>query len=310
MSGRETLWEAVKSTDLKKVEKALSADPDALNQADKLGKTPLYYAALYGFNGRTRRGKAVVDFLLEKGARVDVFAAAYLDRADRAEQLLTREKAEKLLGDDKGLAHARDHQGWTALHHAAERGSAEVARLLLAFGAEVNAKDPHGETPLVKAAHPGPWKPARADEVVDLLLSRGAEVNVFQACLLGDGELVEAMINEDRDLLRARDENGDTPLFHAARNLHVPVASYLLREGADPNAPGREDMTPLHIAAIHGEEDNGLEMLSLLLEAGADPNAHDRKGYTATDYAALYKRQSACDFLRRKGSAKAAEARA
>lgn len=57
------------------------------------------------------------------------------------------------------------------MHHAAALGHKDVAELLLANKAEVNAKDKHGATPLHWAASEG------HKEVVEMLLAHDAEVN-------------------------------------------------------------------------------------------------------------------------------------
>jgi len=63
---------------------------------------------------------------------------------------------------------AKDKRGYTPLHRAAAEGSTEIAELLLANGADVNAKNNKGETPL-KWAIDGEHK-----EVIDLLKKHGA----------------------------------------------------------------------------------------------------------------------------------------
>ena len=50
---------------------------------------------------------------------------------------------------------ARDHDGTTALHAAAQAGHADAARTLLAFGADVDAPDHYADTPLHVAAAEG-----------------------------------------------------------------------------------------------------------------------------------------------------------
>jgi hypothetical protein len=65
---------------------------------------------------------------------------------------------------------AKDDNGWTPLHLAAENGRKQVAELLIAKGADVNAKDDNGWTPLhlaVDGGHP---------EVADLLRKHGGKI--------------------------------------------------------------------------------------------------------------------------------------
>ncbi|GLC45207.1 Acyl-CoA binding domain containing 5 [Pleodorina starrii] len=66
----------------------------------------------------------------------------------------------------------RDESDCTALHFAADRGSAQVARLLIGSGADVNARDADGQTPLHYAAI------TDHREVYDILVEAGADVSI------------------------------------------------------------------------------------------------------------------------------------
>jgi ankyrin repeat protein len=77
-----------------------------------------------------------------------------------------------LLETTPSLAHWKSPEiGLTALHLAARNGRMEVAELLLAKGADVNAATSYGETPLYTAAS------NCRGEFVKLLLAKGANVN-------------------------------------------------------------------------------------------------------------------------------------
>jgi ankyrin repeat protein len=114
-------------------------------------------------------------------------------------------------------ANARDQYGSTPLHSAVSWGDREIASLLLDHGADVHARGWEGWTPMHTAA--GMGNPG----VIGLLLDRGAEID-------------------------ARDNAGWTPLHLAARLGRAEVASYLLDHGADPHARNADGQTPLEVA--------------------------------------------------------------
>src|SRR5262245_10294394 len=82
--------------------------------------------------------------------------------------------------------------GTTALHRASQGGHAAVVEYLLSIGANVNARDMHGRTPLILAAGSGTKQ--RID-LVRLLLSRGAFVNAVDTD--GNSALFAAIRNGD-----------------------------------------------------------------------------------------------------------------
>uniref|UniRef100_UPI003D81C575 Designed ankyrin repeat proteins,Ferritin heavy chain, N-terminally processed n=1 Tax=Homo sapiens TaxID=9606 RepID=UPI003D81C575 len=136
---------------------------------------------------------------------------------------------------------AADDVGVTPLHLAAQRGHLAIVSVLLAFGASVNAADLWGQTPLHLAATAGHL------EIVEVLLRSGASVN-------------------------ARDNIGHTPLHLAAWAGHLEIVEVLLAYGADVFAQDKFGKTPFDLAIDNGNEDIA-EVLQRLLECRRDAEA-------------------------------------
>ena len=122
------------------------------------------------------------------------------------------------------------------------------------FGADVNAVEPDGATPLL-------WASYRDDlEGADRLLRAGARVN-------------------------AANDLGVTPLWAACQNGSLPMVRRLLQRGANPNVPLLAGETPLMVAARSGYP----VIAELLLAKGADVNARAARAQTALMWAASQK---------------------
>ena len=162
--------------------------------------------------------------------------------------------------------------GASPLMAAARGGGAAAVTLLLAHGADVDARDGwRRQTALMMAA--GNHEPH--PEVVRILLAHGADVHVrsrsaAEAPFAGAG---------------MRAVGGMTALHFAARQNDAESVRLLLGAGAraDERAPG--GITPLRMAIDHGYYD----LVDLLLAGGADPDAADDAGFTPL-HAALRKR--------------------
>ena len=96
---------------------------------------------------------------------------AFIDEIHYAAGHCDLEKVTPLLKDNPELISRRDAFGYTPLHDAALEGHKDMVELLLAKGADVNAKDKDGNTPLHEAAY------TNDRGFVELLLAEGAEVN-------------------------------------------------------------------------------------------------------------------------------------
>jgi len=130
-------------------------------------------------------------------------------------------------------------------------GTPQDVQAAIDKGADVNAKNSSGRTPLVLAAefNPNP-------EVITTLLKAGVDLNA--------------------------QENNGALMYAAGENPNPKVVTTLLTAGADPNTKNHYGWTPLMYAA---QVTKNPEVITMLLKAGADAKAKNQDGATAFDYA-------------------------
>lgn len=187
-------------------------------------------------------GEGETRFVVNGGAALPqptepLVLAAQSDDLDTLKQLLAA----------KPNVNIRDkHSDSTALEHAVLNANREMIQLLLWAGADVNAKDGSGRTPLMMLG-----EKITSDAVWDLI-NAGAKVNLH-------------------------DEDGDTALIEAAGSNNLDVLRALLDAGAKVNTKNNDGQTALMHAAGEGLVNN----VRGLILAGADVNVRDNKGKTA-----------------------------
>lgn len=230
--------------------------------------------------------KDVVEVLIEKGADINskgqefgsaLEAASYSGFKDLVKMLLEKGADVNIGGGQYG----------TALKAASSKGHRDIAELLIENGADINIlagyihlfpgclygpdylKKGAGfeGTPLQAAAYEG------NKEVVELLLEKGADVNVKR------GEFGPA-------------------LAAAAFKGHKEIAELLLQNGANPNIIAGFYETALHAAVFGGSE----EIVELLIEKGADINIVAKDFGTALQTASSDGHQKMVDLLLQKGA--------
>jgi ankyrin repeat protein len=206
--------------------------------------TPLQIAA-----DHPRPHKDIAEFLLHRGARLDIYSAAGLGKLTKVKRML---RANPKLAQSTDAPYKR-----TPLHWVACSGNVEIAQILLDHGVDPSTPDEYEWTPLRLAVV------CDRARIVKLLLARGARVD-------------------------SKDDTGDTALCVAVTLQRRKIAKILLEAGADANAreghnwraittPSRR--TLLHIAANYGD----VEMMELLVRHKADVKAKDQRGATPLD---------------------------
>lgn len=172
-----------------------------------------------------------------------------------------------------------------------EADPGEISQLLEA-GADINAPDSHGRTPLMLATYSG------NESIAGLLIARGADVNALDiqrydmltiAAVANDVALVRFAIGAGADTAAVTSPYDGTALIAAAHLGHVEVVSVLVEAGAPLDHINNIKWTALIEAIVLG--DGGTRHQSVvrtLIEAGADVDLADGAAVTPLTLARLH----------------------
>lgn len=132
------------------------------------------------------------------------------------------DKVKEFIDQDPSLVNQGDEYGFTALHQSAQEGHLKIIQYLIDKGADVNATNEDGTTPLHLVAY---------QEAVELLLKNGADIE-------------------------AKNKDGETPLIISIFNQDSEeVIERLLMAGANIKAKNNDGQTALDIANMREEDE-------------------------------------------------------
>ncbi|KAK0515443.1 hypothetical protein JMJ35_001477 [Cladonia borealis] len=188
-----------------------------IDEPDKEGFPWIVQAARDG-------NEEIIQKLIVSGADIKASHATTLRHALSEASIHDHQKVVDLLVKEGCPLEYCDTEGYTALHHACQRGHLSVAKILITNGALVDASGPQGQTALHLAMH------VPHQNVVMLLIQHKASVN-------------------------ARDATFRTPLHIGASQGNVAMCNYLLNEGAQLDSREAQSKTPLQLACEAGHYD-------------------------------------------------------
>ena len=267
----------------------ISARADA-NIANDFGMTPLSRACTNG-------SAEVVDLLLNAGANPNTPIATGVTPIMTCASSGNADAVRRLIARGANVNAKEPSQNQDALMWAAAERHPDVVRLLVEGGANPQAHTKKGFTALHFAAREGDIDSVRR------LLAAGVNVNIrslqdapVEAAKEGStgrsaSGTATAAVAPRGPAYQATISAGSTPLLVATMRGHVPLALFLLEQGADPNVLDA-GLTPLHWASgvweggisnpVYGFSDpmsgipnrqQKIALVTALLARGANPNA-------------------------------------
>lgn len=227
----QSFFKLIQSGGTAEVADAVANDPSLAQVRNAHGVSALLWSV---YNGQTMIRDFLVAKLKEQGVALDLFEAAAVGDETRIRAILRSEAS---------AVEAHSGDGWTALHLAAAFGTPAAAAALLFAGARADAvsENPQRNQPLHAALALG-----KNPETVELLLAHGADPNatqaggftpIFSAAAANRKALAELLVAHGADPSHANDE-GKTPAAFARERDHTAMAEWLEGLSAkQPSAP-------------------------------------------------------------------------
>ncbi|EFN80263.1 Transient receptor potential channel pyrexia [Harpegnathos saltator] len=252
-----------------------------VNAADKIGRCALYYAAHCGYADVTR-------WILQHGG--DTQAKADINSCSK--DLHKSPLVKSCFGKALPLPVC---WGRTPLHQAVKNNHADVVRLLVEAGADVNAKDENLVSPLLLAGsavnRDDSQEMAKFVEIIKTLVSGKAFVNIIHpdtgttalhhAAGIGSAEATKLLLTNGAWPMFKCKSSGSTPLHIAASagSLETLIALLRVIQPHRIDTCDQVNQTALHLASYQGHSD----CVRMLIKCGGNLAAMTKTGVTAVD---------------------------
>ncbi len=204
----EKLVRSIQQNDAENVQRLLSAGADPNEKG--LDYLPLMMAVL-------KRSKQIVEVLLTAGANVNATSEIGDTSLTMAVASGDTEIVDLLIERGADLT-VRDKYGSTVLHKAARESDGEMMKRLLATGVDPNLKDSEDNTPLIIAPGNLDVVTGKSIDIVRLLIEKGADVNAKNKyggtplhAAIGSEQTVKLLLEHGADV-NAKNNDAWTPL--------------------------------------------------------------------------------------------------
>ena len=246
-AGAEVSIEGPKGKTAMEVARARYGEPEA---AMKAGEPLSVIALLGGKTWEEVKDDEVVAFVYEaaKAGDTDTIVDAFLTAFYAGDA-----EAVNALVEAGADVNARNESGWTPLHGAISASHLEGVKVLVKSGADVNARNESGNISLHSVGSYYTTLREERVEVVRILIAAGADVD-------------------------ARNGGGETPLHSFAVSGPAEAVEVLIEAGADVNVRSKLDNTPMHKAICCTFNERRAAIIKALVDGGADVNVTDMYG--------------------------------
>ena len=196
--------------------------------------------------------------------------------------------------------HAKDKDGWTALHWVCCREWEDVVQALIDKGSRVNEGGKFGVTPLMaqKRANEVSLRLLRAGASCEGLEQRRVEELLCYAWNKRDLSVIRTLLRNGCRLSILSREDQERLLYHTCCEGDVFVVEALLANGCNMNCADSTGLTPLMAATEKSHE----EVVKKLIMAGGNLGMQTVNGNTALHFAAICNRIQ-CGILLAEGGA-------
>jgi ankyrin repeat protein len=273
---------------------ALEANLDYLNKQDKHGDTPLMTIIKIRTNEKYSDDQIInaVSMLLRNKANHELanndgnnpLLKVVSSESYRNNEILERLLFSKWFGlfvTKKAInVEVKDKHGNTPLIRASGAGNNYAVKRLLKFGVDIQATNNQGYTALGRADK------AKNKTAFVLLSAQGATVKkreanadehpFIAAAYEGDIDAMHQLIEQDSSLINMQNKDGRTALFIVTDAGNIEAVRFLLEHGADVNIKNNDGNNPLLKAVNLPLEKNAIKIIALLLDNNADITVQDK----------------------------------
>ena len=237
------------------------------------GRTPAFCAGSVG-------NIQIMQYLISHNGNTNCTDNSLLFQVALNASLTLKEDFLLQLLKNKADPNTKREGGESLLHFTAKSNAIRIVKILLEHNADCSVKSDEDSTPLADAISKGFY------QVAELFLNAGADMNekkggyplLCVAAQLNQVTMLKLLLSKGVDIESCNEETGETALFLACQSGHKAAVKFLIKKGANVNAPNKDGDTPLMIATQKGHS----KIITILLqEKTLDNLATNKNNLTA-----------------------------